>query len=164
MSSQEENKGSDNEEESKNPFLAAFKTALNNPTLIKKLSESVIQNIFKLPNKDQSGPYESYKTSLVSKQRLEQKRKTTYSDDEKEIEKNEENTKTKNKNKYINKNNKENDITDSEEEQEKEKKIEKINKKNNREKDTTDSEEKNDKIKKNAKIKKKGKKRINTKN
>ena len=69
-----------------NMINEAIIKGINNPFLINSLSQSIINKInisgpFKIPNNIE-GPYESQKTSLVSKDRLKQKRATMESDDD----------------------------------------------------------------------------------
>ena len=75
----------------KNEIQTAVSNALNNPFLIASLTNSVMMNLningpFQIPKKNLSnsisGPYESYKTNLISKDRLKQKRSATGSSDE----------------------------------------------------------------------------------
>ena len=75
----------------KNEIQTAVSNALNNPFLIASLTNSVMMNLningpFQIPKNNLSnsisGPYESYKTNLISKDRLKQKRSATGSSDE----------------------------------------------------------------------------------
>ena len=75
----------------KNEIQTAVSNALNNPFLIASLTNSVMMNLningpFQIPKNNLSnsisGPYESYKTNLISKDRLKQKRSDIGSSDE----------------------------------------------------------------------------------
>ena len=67
-----------------NPIQNAITNSLiNNPFLMAQISQNIVQQFFKTPTTETnpSGPYESYKTNLISKKRLQMKRQDIDLDD-----------------------------------------------------------------------------------